>query len=48
MWVSNVNIFTGKLSFIVTGGMLMSVVGIVKNIIVGAGKYGISHLKCSR
>lgn len=48
MWVSNVNLFNGKLRVVVSGGMVMSVVEIVKNIIVGAGMYGISHPECSR
>lgn len=43
MWVSNVDIFKGKIRFIVTGGILMKVIEIVKNIIAGAGSCGISH-----
>lgn len=37
MWVSNVDIFNGKIRFTVTGGILMKVIEIVNDIIVGAG-----------
>lgn len=43
MWVSNVDIFNGKIRFTVTGGILMKVIEIVNDIIVGAGSCGISH-----
>lgn len=43
MWVSNVDVFNGKIRFTVTGGILMKAIEIVKNIIVGAGSCGISY-----
>ena len=44
LWVSNVDVFNGKLRFTITGGILMKLVEIVNDIIIGAGSYRISHL----
>lgn len=43
MWVSNVDVFNGKIRFTVAGGILMKVIEIVKNIVVGAGSCRISQ-----
>lgn len=44
LWVSNVDVFNGKLRFTITGGILMKLVEIINDIIIGAGSYRISHL----
>lgn len=43
IWVSNVDVFDGKIRFTVTGGILMKVKEIVKNIIEGSRSCGITH-----
>lgn len=43
LWVSNVEMFNGKIRFSITGGTIMSIVGIVNEIIAGAGSCRIGH-----